>query len=455
MSDALALAQTIAAGRTNARAAMRASLDAIAVRPDLGAVARLLPELEAEALADSAVIGAPFSGVPVLAKDLGSAARGLAPAAGSPALRKRVADPAADSPFFARLRAGGVVPFGLSTVPEFGFALSSEPPGHPPARNPFDLSRTPGGSSGGAAAAVAGGLVALAHATDAAGSIRVPAACCGLWGLKPSRGTMPQSDDFANDLMGLAVDGVLARSLGDVATAFDLTAGTTKGPCPDPAPHPLSERPVIGVVLPAGCNRGIEAATQATADLFAQAGCMVAPIDLLDGLATDCHALAWRILCVGQAGWLAATGIALDEVSPLIAAAARRGATITGPDAMDMARQIAILSRRAWQVFEAVDAVLMPVLSGPPPAIGHFDFTSGDLDAHLAATRAFAPGIEIANICGLPALAIPAGMQDSLPVGVQLIGPMGGDRALFALAARIADDLPPIPYPAPIAGMPT
>jgi amidase len=120
-----------------------------------------------------------------------------------------------------RFRAAGLAPVGLSTVPEFGFALSSEPPGGPVARNPFDEGRTPGGSSGGAAAAVAGGIVAIAHGTDAAGSIRVPAACCGLWGLKPSRGAEASGPIFANHLMGIASEGVLARSLRDVAAAFE------------------------------------------------------------------------------------------------------------------------------------------------------------------------------------------------------------------------------------------
>ncbi len=221
MTDATALSKAIRDGRTTARRVMKATLDACARQTGLGAVVRLLPEAELLAAADAADARAndqrgPFHGVPMLAKDLGSAARGLAPGAGSPALRRRVVDAGEDSDFFAGLRQQGLIPIGLSTTPEFGFSLSSEPPGGPIARNPFDLARTPGGSSGGAAAAVAAGIVPIAHATDAAGSIRVPAACCGLWGLKPSRGATPMGPDYANYLMGVVGELTLARSLRDI-----------------------------------------------------------------------------------------------------------------------------------------------------------------------------------------------------------------------------------------------
>ena len=171
--DATSLSEAFAAGHTSVRAVMEATLAACEEQSGLGAVARMLDRKAA--LAESAAPG-PFSGVPILAKDLGSHARGLAPSAGSRALRARNPTASRDSDFFAALRASGVVPMGLSTVPEFGFALSSEPPGGPVARNPIGPDLSPGGSSGGAAAAVAAGLVAMAHATDAAGSNRVPAA---------------------------------------------------------------------------------------------------------------------------------------------------------------------------------------------------------------------------------------------------------------------------------------
>lgn len=450
MPDATALAQAIAEGRTSARAVMAATLDACAARAELGAVARLLPEA---ALAGVPGMGA-FHGVPMLAKDLGSAARGLAPAAGSQALRARVQDPVEDSALFARWRAAGLVPVGLSTVPEMGMALSAEPPGAAPARNPFDPARTPGGSSGGAAAAVAAGIVAIAHATDAGGSIRVPAACCGLWGLKPSRGALPQGPLFSNHLMGIAGEGVVARSLRDVATAHALAAGEARGPQPEAAARPLPDAPIIGLALPDRCSATDRAAAEEVAALFAAAGCTILPIPAPDELGAEAHDLAGLILSLSQADWLDAMGIPATEVSPLIAASAARGRAMTGPQAFALTRDIARLSYRGWALFEDCDAILMPILSGPPPLLGHFDFTATDVAAHLARMEAMAPNAAIANVCGLPALAIPAGMAGGLPVGVQVMGPMGSDAALLQLAGRFAEALPPIPYPAPIAGMP-
>jgi amidase len=170
-----------------------------------------------------------------------------------------------------RFRAAGLAPVGLSTVPEFGFALSSEPPGGPVARNPFDEGRTPGGSSGGAAAAVAGGIVAIAHGTDAAGSIRVPAACCGLWGLKPSRGAEASGPIFANHLMGIASEGVLARSLRDVAAAFEAT-------CVTRAEAVLPERPRVGLMLSIAVRTGAGGAAHGVAGMLHNAGCEILEI---------------------------------------------------------------------------------------------------------------------------------------------------------------------------------
>ena len=181
MQDATSLAAAIASGLTTASAVMEAALSRAAELAHLGLLARIEPELGRAGAVEAAP--GPFQGVPFLGKDLGTGAAGMTPCAGSVALRRRTKDQEQDDALFARFRAGGLVPFGLTTVPEFGFALTSDP-----ARNPWNPALTPGGSSGGAAGTVAAGIVAIAHATDAAGSTRVPAACCGLVGLKPSRG---------------------------------------------------------------------------------------------------------------------------------------------------------------------------------------------------------------------------------------------------------------------------
>lgn len=438
MPDATALALAIAEGRVSARAAMAASLDAAGA--STGVVARLLDRPSALAEAGRAPSG-PFGGVPMLAKDLGAAARGLAPAAGSPALRGRLDDPAQDSVLFARFRRAGLVPMGLSAVPEFGLALSTEPPGAPPARNPFDAGLSAGGSSGGAAAAVALGIVAIAHATDAAGSIRVPAACCGLWGLKPSRGAIPGAPAFGNHLMGLASELVLARSLRDVRAALNAVA--------DPVPaRPLPSRPRIAVAC---ADPARPHALQAAAVALAEAGCTVGDVPFPQDLVDRADALARLVLSVSLAEWLDALGIPDAEVSPVSAATAEEGRRLTGAAVFAAARDIARLSHEAAErLFGAADALLMPVLSGPPPRLGHFDPAESP-GARFAKVAALAPGAALANVAGLPALALPFGMAKGLPVGLQLVGPRGCDHALLDIAARLAP--PPVPYPAPIAGL--
>lgn len=435
--DATSIAKAIVQGRVTAPAVLEASLARADAEAGLGAVARLLPK---DAI--PAPTPGPLSGAPMLCKDLGSHARGLAPAAGSPELRRRIGDPEEDSDFFKALRTQGLVPIGLSTTPEFGFALSSEPPGQLPALNPFDTIRSPGGSSGGAAAAVASGIVAVAHATDAAGSIRVPAACCGLWGLKPSRGATPMGPDFGNYLMGIVGEGVLARSLRDIATVF--ASFISKGHAP--------ERPRIAVAIPDRCDPVQAAVTRQVADLFEQSGAEITDCVSPDALGSEAHALAGKILSVSLAEWLAAFGITDEEISPLAAANAALGRDLTGPDVLAMSRRIQQISHTASQFFANADAILMPILSGPPPRIGAFPTDHSDVAGHLARMEALAPNAALANIAGLPVLAIPLPTPDPTPTAVQLMGPQGSDAMLLALAANITP--PAIAYPAPIAGMP-
>lgn len=451
MTDATALSKAIRDGRTTARRVMKATLDACARQAGLGAVVRLLPEAELLAAADAADARAndqrgPFHGVPMLAKDLGSAARGLAPGAGSPALRRRVVDAGEDSDFFAGVRQQGLIPIGLSTTPEFGFSLSSEPPGGPIARNPIDLARTPGGSSGGAAAAVAAGIVPIAHATDAAGSIRVPAACCGLWGLKPSRGATPMGPDYANYLMGVVGELTLARSLRDIDAC--LRTFTQDNDCPQ-----LPKVPRIALVIPNRCDADQAEAARGVAALFEAAGAKVEESPAPDALGAEAHTLVGQILAASLAEWLEAMGIPDAEVSPLAAANAERGRGMTPMQVFGLTRRIQQIGKHSLCMLSDADAILMPILAGPPPEIGAFAFDHCDIDAHLAAMEALAPNAALANVAGMPALAIPTLIRAGMPTAVQLIGRPGGDGVLLTLAAGISDALPPIPYPTPIAGL--
>jgi len=451
LQDATALGGAIRAGRTTAAAVMEASLAAASALDRLGAVTILEPELGrvGAAAADAAAARPAFHGVPFFGKDLGAHAAGLAPGAGSKALRRLLPSPPTDSTLFARFRAAGLIPFGLTTVPEFGLSLTSEPLGGPAARNPWDETLSPGGSSGGAAAAVAAGIVAIAHATDAAGSIRVPAACCGLVGLKPSRGATPAGPDFGNYLMGLASELVLARSVRDVAAAFDAVARSEPGPFPD--------RPRIALAITPNTGPAQIAALRAAAEGLVGIGCEVSEIDPapLDALGERAGAVAWMILAVSLAEWLDSLGIGESDVSPLTAAIVAQGRATPASVLFAASREMACIGHAFDTLFDNAEIILTPVLSGPPPRIGHFDMTGTDPAAHFAAMGALAPNAALANVAGTPALVLPVVMADgALPVGVQWAGKIGTDRMLLTLAAQLEAASPRPRFPYAIAGLP-
>jgi amidase len=433
---------------------MRASLDHAERCADLGAIMRLEPELglTAARACDAALASGqntgPFFGLPFLAKDLGGYSKGLMPTAGSAALAKRSQDPAEDDALFARFRASGLLPFGLTTVPEFGLALTSEPPGQNPARNPFDTSLSPGGSSGGAIAAVAAGVVALAHATDAAGSIRVPAACCGLVGHKASRHRMPGAPHFNNHLMGIASELVVARSVRDVRAAFEAVR----------VDHPTAETQIhrLGICVPELASTATSAKMEELARALRAAGMDVVEQPAPDAFGARAMAVAGTIFAASLASWLDSVGISDHEITPLSAAIAARGRAMAAPTLFDAHTDLVRLTHESQALFADVDALVMPVLSDGPPAIGAFDPAQADPDARYAQMNAVAPNVALANVAGLPSLAMPFGMmpspRDHVPFGFQIMGPMNSDEALFELAARIETLAPTIAFPHPIAG---
>nr|WP_245223523.1 amidase [Ruegeria sp. HKCCSP346] len=431
---------------------MEASLSACHAQADLGAVVFLDEDMaRAGARAADAAPSdrrGPFHGVPFLVKDLGGSAIGLPAAAGSAAIRAQGRKSERDSCLLQDLRQTGLIPFGVSATPPFGLSLTCEPDGMAAARNPWNPALTPGGSSGGAAAAVAGGIVAIAHATDAAGSIRVPAACCGLTGLKPSRGAVPGGPDFANHLMGIASELVLARSLRDVETAFQAVAQ------PMAPVHP-ADHPRIALALPERCGTDQCKAAKDAADALRDAGCEVHDICTPDEMGAEAHAIARTILAVSLAEWLIALRISDDQVPPLAAAMAAEGRATSATALFATSRQLARLTYRARKIFSSVDAVLMPVLSLAPPVIGTLDLSGASADEHMARLEAFAPNAALANVAGLPALALPFGMANGLPIGVQLMGPPGSDLALLKLGALIEARAHELTFPSPIAGLPT
>ncbi|WGV17214.1 amidase family protein [Fuscovulum ytuae] len=431
MQDATSLAAAIASGAVPAAEAMAAS---VAAADRFGAVVRV--ETAAGPIGDG-----PFAGVPFLGKDLGSGAAGLSPVAGSAALARRRVDQKTDSDLFARFRRAGLVPFGLTRVPEFGLALTSDP-----CVNPWDAGLSPGGSSGGAAAAVAGGIVAMAHATDAAGSIRVPAACCGLVGLKPSRGAVPMGPDQGNWLLGLASELVLARSVRDVAMAFAAVAEPWAGG------RPFGKGPVA-MVLPDGCAAAQVAGVEAVAEVLRGFGLTVERRDFPVAMAARAGRVAQGVLTASLAEWMGFLGVKGEELTPIAAAVMAEGCAMTGAEVFALGREMAILTAE-WEAWMGeVDAVISPVLRDGVPKVGAFDMGARDVAAHFAQISDIAPGAALANAAGFPAVVVPVAGA-GIPVGVQIAARAGCDRALLALAARVAGGLPEVAYPYPVAGHP-
>jgi len=468
--DGVALGATIRAGRTTSREVLEAALERASAASELGAISHLAADIGQR---QAALIDGrrrplahddrgPFCGVPFLMKDLGAAARGLPVVCGSRALKPVPA--ASDDVLAQRFRKSGLVPFGLTTVPEFGLSLSSEPALGPIARNPLDPSRTPGGSSGGAAAAVAAGVVALAHATDAGGSIRVPAACCGLVGLKPSRGAVPGGPNFHNHLGGLASELVVSRSLRDTAVVLDCCSGAAAGPCPDPdLGKPLADRldvPLNGlrIGLCSDVSEGApiqpshrEAVHHAGA-VLAAAGHKVTDIgpEILDPLVRDAALVFDRVISVN----LARTLDDVSAVERLTAAVVQRGLAIAARELQDAELTAVRAAHALWRLFDEVDVIITPMLSGSPPLIGSFPMDHGDVDLHWRRMADFAPYAMISNVGGTPALSIPHGIDDrGLPLSVQLIGPMAADGLLLRLARQLQKAVP-WHFATPIAGLP-
>lgn len=451
--DASALADAIRSGVVSASKAMEAALSAASANTAFGTICHLdaargreaAATLDAERATNPAQFATrPFGGMPTLAKDLGGPFAGFPVRAGSHMLDE-VLDPALDSNLAARYRQAGFALFGMTTSPEFGLSLSSEPARGPICRNPLDPSRTAGGSSGGAAAAVAAGIVAIAHATDAGGSIRVPAACCGLVGLKPTRGAIPGGPHFGNHLGGIASELAVCRSVRDTQAIFEALRGDAKGPFADPAPHGSLEANLrVGVLTDTGRDYPTDPARSAAvsdaAETLEKTGHRIVPLrwsDFEDLVAISGTVFA-DIVAVNLARLADALTLDLDLAEPLTRAFAERGRKISGTALWTSLDAAVHVSHRTWALFERLDCLLIPMLSSAPLPVGSFPSDHADTDLHLQRMTAFAPLAGLANISGFPALTLPFGKDaQGLPLPVQLLGPMGSEKRLLSLASML------------------
>jgi amidase len=434
-TPATELAALVASGRADPVEIVAAALERIDAGRALGAFVLVRYEralAEADALARRPDLGRlPLAGVPVAVKDSMDVA-GEPTRSGS---RSTPPGPVpADGELVRRLRAAGAVVVGKTAMPELGIWPFTESDAHGVTRNPLDPARTPGGSTGGGAAAVAAGMVPVAVGSDGGGSVRIPAACCGLVGCKPGRGVVPGPDPAP--WFGLVEPGPLTTTVADAALVLDVLAGTTTYRDPRPPDRPLriavSTRAYVPGVRPAP---GPVAAVEATAAVLARAGHAIVEADppfprslpltfhqrWLAGVADDTDGgrragLEPRTRTQGR------LGRALGRVAPVRAghAEAWRAAAM------------------AW--FAAFDALLTPALGHPPGPVGASD--GHGLARTLAVAIRFAPYTAPWNMAGLPSIAVPAPLDPAtgLPVGALLTGPAGAERVLLGLAAQLETD---------------
>lgn len=470
--DAVGLAALVAAGEVSAADLLEAAVArADAVEPGINAI-RLRLDDAARSRARGPLSG-PFAGVPFLVKDLAQHIAGVPTASGSRPLADRPRPET--STVVRRWTEAGLVVFGRTATPEFGARAVTEPALGGPTRNPWDPARTPGGSSGGSAAAVAAGIVPAAGASDGGGSIRIPAAACGLFGLKPGRGVTPSGPDVAEGFHGAAVQGVLSRTVRDSAALLDVTAGPEpEGPYvvrPPERPYadavrddPAPLRIGLATASPLGTEVDPEAVAAATdaAELLTSLGHVVeesAPA--LDGraLATDFLTTWFSTISAQVASTRALTGCGDDAFETETRVMAAIGRATPAPDYLAALARRQDHTRALATFHERYDLLLTPTLARPPWPIGELGPPAaarigaqallrtgasglfgrlGLVESLVDANFAPVPFTQLANLTGRPASSVPLYRTASgLPLGVQFVGRPGSEPLLLALAAQL------------------
>jgi amidase len=457
------------------------------LNPQINAVIYKMYEQARKAAAGDLPDGS-FKGVPFMLKDLTAFYAGVPLTCGSRFFKDFVPDH--DSELVRRFKATGVITIGKTNLPELGLAFVTEPELFGPANNPWDLTRTTGGSSGGSAAAVAACMVPLAHGNDGGGSIRVPSSCCGVFGLKPTRGRNPAGPDFGDLWRGFACEHVITRSVRDSAAMLDATAGPDTGApyyAAPPARSFLNEvganpgklriafttEPFFGSKVEEDCVKGLEATVKLCENLGHEVAEAVPEIDrkavaraFITVVCSENRAL------IEEAGELFNRKASYRDFEPVTWISALLGGEFPAYDLSRALNLIQLTSRQVGRFFEKYDILLTPTLAMPPVKAGAsqikgflalamkflYRLNSGSLISRFGGVETFteqafefAPYTPLFNATGQPAMSVPLYWNDAgLPIGMQFVGRYGDEATLFRLAGQLekakpwADRLPPV-----------
>ena len=459
--DATALAELVRKGEVHPSELVDAAIARIERwNPQINAVVTPLFE-QAPAAAKESLPEGVFGGVPFLVKDLGAGGSlgGVRMTMGTAFMSRFVPDH--DSELVKRLKRAGLIILGKTNTPELGILPTTEPRFLGACRNPWDLNRTTGGSSGGSAAAVAAGFAPLAHANDGGGSIRIPASCCGLFGLKPTRARNPLGPDFGDIFSGLVADHAVTRSVRDSAALLDATSGPDLG---DPYWAPPPERPFLqevgqnpgklriaftakaagGASIHADCTKAVHDAAALCASLGHEVE--EAALDLPEQMISQSFMVLWSAGCASIIDGLSfVTGKAPnpEEFEPLTWTLYSIGKKHDASAYLLALTLLQRFSREVARFFLRYDLLLTPTLSEPPLPLGAFD-TPPDNPLHgLRVAEKFVPFTPICNITGQPAMSVPLYWNaEGLPIGVHFVGRFGDEATLFRLAAQLEEACP-------------
>jgi len=457
--DATALAELVRTKKVTAQELLETALArSKAVNPKINAIVIDHEDIARKQIKDGLPKGT-FTGVPFLLKDLGASLKGTVTTGGMRLMREAVVD--YDTTYVERIKAAGFSIFGKTHSPELGATTTSESRLWGKTRNPWNLERIAGGSSGGASAAVAAGIIPLAHATDGGGSIRIPASCCGLFGLKPTRARTPSGPKRGEGWGGMSIGHCVSRSVRDSAALLDATAGPALG---DPYYAPKQERPYIDELKHAPGKLRIAFSTANALNAPVHPDVIAAVKDAAKLLESLGHHVEEAAPTLNGREIMEAQGVV---ISANIAAAIEEAAQLHGraprPDDVEKANWYRVERARevdssayakAMVVVHAVgrqmaefmtkyDVFLQPTVSQPPLKLGVVNLDREDIDGLFRDLLGFVPFTGLYNISGQPSMNVPLSWNgEGLPIGTMFTGRFGDEPTLFRLAAQLEQAKP-------------